>query len=1099
MNLEHIQRKLQEIYQLRSTLIREIEDGKAAAIVKGAERTKGRREINDVSELKVAAIMDEFTYHSFAPEFTILQLTPENWETEIKSFRPDLFFLESAWLGKEGLWHSKIAHLSIELIGIIDYCKHNDIPVVFWNKEDPVHFDTFLATAKYADFVFTTDIDCIRRYKTVLKHDRVYLLPFAAQTKVHNPIEKYQRKDKFCFAGAYYKRYPERIRDLETFINTISQFSDIEIYDRNYHIQDPNYNFPKSYSKYIKGTLKPEEIDKAYKAYRFNINMNSVKQSQSMCARRVFELLASNTVTVSNYSLAIRNIFGDLVVCTDDGMRLKSQLSLFENEEYYLKLRLAGLRKALSEHTYTNRVFYLAEKVLGLKNKRQWGSVAIIASVDSEADMERVKVLVQRQSYRNIKLFILSNKNLIVPEMAVLVQNPTEEWIEEIQSIFDFVAFFSKNDYYGPNYIYDFMTTREYVQADVITKSVYFENSPDGITKQRCGVTYQWVSNATIRKSMLKCGVLDNRALLGYLKSIDEGELEGRCFSIDEYNYCMNFYGTECSIVDDMNIPDVGVSINDLYSKAEQIRAARQSLNYKVVNAEEINNSIKEIKTVEKRYNDNLLFLKINQGDNHNYIYFNNIYNVQDLAEGLNLNLYFNADVSPGCTVNIAVITLDHEQRKINGYVYPCNRNISLILDEGTRYIKFAIRVSGIGSAKIREIIFGNMILDTGCHINKSNVLLITDNYPDYNDLYRYAFIHSRLAEYKRHGKLVDVFKCNDRYPASKTEFGGINVITGYHKELIDTLAYGGYDIILIHFLTRDIWDGIKNSIHGKRVIVWIHGAEIQPWWRRKYNYKSNDELERAKRESDKRMDFWKEIFNLSLNINEYDLHFVFVSNYFAKEVFEDLKIELPAKKYSIIHNYINTELFSYKEKDAGQRKKILSIRPFANMNYANDLTVKAIQELSKYEFFNQLEFRIIGKGELLHSIVKPIKKYKNVVIEERFLRQEEIAELHKDYGVFLVPTRMDTQGVSRDEAMSSGLVPITNRVAAVPEFVDESTGILVDPEDYRGLAEAIKRLYYNPDLFKKLSRQAAQRVRRQSGIKQTIIKELALIENSRQ
>lgn len=35
----------------------------------------------------------------------------------------------------------------------------------------------------------------------------------------------------------------------------------------------------------------------------------------------------------------------------------------------------------------------------------------------------------------------------------------------------------------------------------------------------------------------------------------------------------------------------------------------------------------------------------------------------------------------------------------------------------------------------------------------------------------------------------------------------------------------------------------------------------------------------------------------------------------------------------------------------------------------------------------------------------------------------------------FWFPTRMDTQGVSRDEAMCSGLVPITNKVAAVPEF----------------------------------------------------------------
>ena len=152
--------------------------------------------------------------------------------------------------------------------------------------------------------------------------------------------------------------------------------------------------------------------------------------------------------------------------------------------------------------------------------------------------------------------------------------------------------------------------------------------------------------------------------------------------------------------------------------------------------------------------------------------------------------------------------------------------------------------------------------------------------------------------------------------------------------------------------------------------------------------------------------------------------------------------------------------------------------------------------ELSKSDIFNELEFRIIGKGELFHSTVKPLRRFSNVILEERFLRQEDIAVLHKEYGIFLVPTRMDAQGVSRDEAMSSGLVPITNRVAAIPEFVDEKTGILADPEDYIGLAEGIKKLYYDKELFKNLSRQAAERVRRQSGLAQTIIKELDLIEN---
>ncbi|MEA1938227.1 MAG: hypothetical protein U9N14_03950, partial [Pseudomonadota bacterium] len=59
------------------------------------------------------------------------------------------------------------------------------------------------------DFVFTTEIDKIKNYKIILGHERVHLLPFACQTQMHNPIETFARKDGFCFAGAYYQRYPE--------------------------------------------------------------------------------------------------------------------------------------------------------------------------------------------------------------------------------------------------------------------------------------------------------------------------------------------------------------------------------------------------------------------------------------------------------------------------------------------------------------------------------------------------------------------------------------------------------------------------------------------------------------------------------------------------------------------------------------------------------------------------------------------------------------------------------------------------------------------------------------------------------------------------
>ena len=145
--------------------------------------------------------------------------------------------------------------------------------------------------------------------------------------------------------------------------------------------------------------------------------------------------------------------------------------------------------------------------------------------------------------------------------------------------------------------------------------------------------------------------------------------------------------------------------------------------------------------------------------------------------------------------------------------------------------------------------------------------------------------------------------------------------------------------------------------------------------------------------------------------------------------------------------------------------------------------------------YFSRLRFHFVGDGRLFDETVAPLAGLDNVIVQRRFMRQGEIAALHRNYGVFLCPTRMDAQGVSRDEAMSSGLVPVTTRITAVPEFVDDDSGILAPPEDVQELANAIDRLYSNPELFQQLSKAASARVKQQSGLDSTIRREVALFD----
>jgi glycosyltransferase involved in cell wall biosynthesis len=258
----------------------------------------------------------------------------------------------------------------------------------------------------------------------------------------------------------------------------------------------------------------------------------------------------------------------------------------------------------------------------------------------------------------------------------------------------------------------------------------------------------------------------------------------------------------------------------------------------------------------------------------------------------------------------------------------------------------------------------------------------------------------------------------------------------------------------------------------------------------RRDNFENEQQRDVAKVQSEARMRFWR---GLLRKIPE-NLKLIFVSNFLAEVVMEDLGFRLPKNHYEVVHNPIDTDLFAYHPKPTEQRKKILSIRPYASRTYANDLSVKAILALTGKSYFKDLEFRMIGDGKLFEEVLAPLCGFSNVYIEKRFLTHAEIAALHREYGIFLCPTRMDTQGVSRDEAMASGLVPVTNGVAAIPEFVDDSCGILAPGEDAEAMARGIALLYEQPQKFAAMSEAAAKRVRAQSDAQRVIRAELAVI-----
>ncbi len=475
------------------------------------------------------------------------------------------------------------------------------------------------------------------------------------------------------------------------------------------------------------------------------------------------------------------------------------------------------------------------------------------------------------------------------------------------------------------------------------------------------------------------------------------------------------------------------------------------------------------------------------------YIHYEKITGFSDLNgvcvsldKNQNYDIGIEGDVCGDIQTNFCFITFS-DKEIVNNEQVAINRILHFNSNEVEKSAKIVIRVCGRGRVTIKKI----KIIDKDMDFKPNDYLVLTNIYPSNEDLYRNGFVHRRVKNYEEYGVNCDVFTITKNKFLGSYKFDGITVNYGDEEVLIKYLKKNNYKKILIHFVNKNMINSIEKSEVDSSVIVWIHGHETERWQRRIFNYSEEEILqnkEKWAKQDDIKMDFMKKIYT------DKNIKFVFVSKWYKEEVAE-IDTNCKVVNSTIIPNVIDTSVFNYEVKRADKRKKILTIRPFSSKKYANDLSVNAILELSKEEFFSELEFNIFGKGSFFYDVLKPIEEFQNVKIHNEFLTQEQISKYHSENGIFLCPTRLDAQGVSMCEAMSSGLVPVTSGVTAIPEYVPPNSGILANEEDYKGLADGIKKLYYNHDLFNDMSKNASEFIRKKCGVDEVIKSEIEIIK----
>lgn len=452
-------------------------------------------------DLKVGIIADEFTELCLRFEWDHMPLGRETWQEQLTEAPIELLFVESAWNGNGGSWKYALTGSKApwpELRELVAYCRERGIPTVFWNKEDPAHFEDFLDTAALFDYVLTTEGEKVPEYVARLGHDQVFVMPFAAASWIHNPVRLRAGADRdIAFGGMYYQhRFPARRAQMDLLLGAAMDVSHrmergLEIFSR-FLDTDERYQFPKRFADRVVGELSYRQMLTAYREFKVFLNVSSVPESTTMCPRRIFEISACATPVVSTPTPAIDAFFDqdEMVTVLEPQEAQWALRALVRNDQWRQRMAHKASRKVLSEHTYRHRVDEVLDLVGLGQHQTADPTVTVVVSTNRPHQVHHVLQQVAAQQDVTLQLVLVGHgftpphwvearahelglTDIVTHEAdaALTLGECLNEGIARASG--DVVAKFDDDDLYGPHYLADQLGALDYSGADVVGKQAH--------------------------------------------------------------------------------------------------------------------------------------------------------------------------------------------------------------------------------------------------------------------------------------------------------------------------------------------------------------------------------------------------------------------------------------------------------------------------------------------------------------------------------------------------------------------------------------------------------------------------------------------------
>jgi glycosyltransferase involved in cell wall biosynthesis len=227
-------------------------------------------------------------------------------------------------------------------------------------------------------------------------------------------------------------------------------------------------------------------------------------------------------------------------------------------------------------------------------------------------------------------------------------------------------------------------------------------------------------------------------------------------------------------------------------------------------------------------------------------------------------------------------------------------------------------------------------------------------------------------------------------------------------------------------------------------------------------------------RESDFTMDrsFWEMVATIlfyPLNMQRFVINSIDRVITSSKECREELRrvFSLKREKISVVYNGIDIDLF---QNTGGKREErsLLFVGNTEDHKKGIHVLIEALAGMP-----NDITLTIVDEGPPLKLTASSmIKKFdvENRVKLTGKIDNADLIRLYSTKTILVMSSHYEGFGLPAVEAMACGTPVVATKVGALPEVMNESCGILVEPNDPSALRSAIIRLLDDNDKRKKIS-----------------------------